>query len=309
MLFMKEFSFIDNEGLEIACYKWENDSKKIKGVVQLVHGMAEHAKRYDYFARKLVEAGFIVYAHDHRGHGNTAKNKEDLGYIADNEGFELQVKNVKEYHDIIKKENEDLPMILFGHSMGSFICERFIEKYSEDIDSVILCGSNGKPMQFTKAGVMVSKAQIMVSGRRAKSKLMNTLSFGSFNSAFKPNRTGFDWLCSDEAEVDKYINDDKCGFICSASFYYDFIKGLWSIHEKENLKAISKELPIFIISGDKDPVGDYGKGVIKLNDTYKEIGIKDVSYKLYKDGRHEILNEINKDEVINDVITWIERKL
>lgn len=142
-------------------------------------------------------------------------------------------------------------------------------------------------------------------GRKAKSKLMNKLSFGHFNSYFKPYRTNVDWLCSVDDEVDKYLNDEYCGFICTTSFYYDLIKGLFDIHKKENMESIPKELPIYIIAGDKDPVGRQGKGILDLYDRYKKLNIKDVNYKLYENGRHEILNEINKDEVIDDILIWM----
>ncbi len=305
---MKEFSFKDSEGVNIACYKWENSIEKARGVVQIIHGMTEHARRYDYFAKKLVEEGFIVYAHDHRGHGNTA-SEDSRGYIGEKDGFDLKVKDVKEYFDIIKKENPDLPIIIFGHSMGSFVSQRFIQSYGDEIDGVILSGTNGKPMSLTKVGIAISKIEVMLRGRKAKSKLMDKLSFGNFNSQFKENRTDFDWLCSVDEEVDKYINDEQCGFICSTSFYYDLLRGLWTIHKKENLDSIPKHLPVYILAGDKDPVGNNGKGIISLHNDYKKLGLTEVSYRLYSNGRHEILNEINKDEVIGDIINWILVKI
>ena len=144
-----------------------------------------------------------------------------------------------------------------------------------------------------------------IRGREAKSELMDKLSFGSFNNKFKPTRTNYDWLCSVDEEVDKYIDSEYCGFICTTSYYYDLIRGLWKINEKENLNKIPKDLPVYIFAGDKDPVGDFGKGIINLYECYKALGIKDLKYKLYKNGRHEMLNENNKDEVIEDILNWI----
>ena len=301
---MKQYSFIDKEEIEINCYKWESKEKNIKGVVQIVHGMTEHALRYDFFARKLTEEGYIVYAHDHRGHGETSKSEEERGYIADKEGFDLLVEDVKELSDIIKKENEELPLILFGHSMGSFVSQRYIELYGDKIDGVILSGTNGRPDPITKLGIIISRDEMILRGRKAKSKVMDKLSFGDFNSNFKPNRTDYDWLCSVDEEVDKYIADPQCGFVCTTSYYYDLIRGLWKINEKENLKLIPKDLPVLIFAGDKDPVGDFGKGIIRLYECYKDLGIENLRYKLYKDGRHEMLNESNKDEVIEDILKW-----
>mgnify|MGYP000010660533 FL=1 len=266
--------------------------------------MTEYACRYDYVAKKFSENGFIVYAHDHRGHGETSKSEEERGYIADKEGFDLLVEDVKELSDIIKKENEELPLILFGHSMGSFVSQRYIELYGDKIDGVILSGTNGRPDPITKLGIIISRDEMILRGRKAKSKVMDKLSFGDFNSNFKPNRTDYDWLCSVDEEVDKYIADPQCGFVCTTSYYYDLIRGLWKINEKENLKLIPKDLPVLIFAGDKDPVGDFGKGIIRLYECYKDLGIENLRYKLYKDGRHEMLNESNKDEVIEDILKW-----
>lgn len=305
---MKNFSFVDRYGKEIKYYKW-SEVENPKGIVQIVHGMTEYALRYDYFAKKLCENGYIVYAHDQRGHGETSPKDEEKGYIADDEGFDILVENVKELTDVAKKENSNLPIILFGHSMGSFVSQRYIELYGNGIDGVILSGTNGKPDRITKLGILISKIEIMLKGRKAKSKLMDKLSFGDFNSNFKPTRTDYDWLCSVNEEVDKYIESPVCGFICSTSFYYDLIRGLWKINKKENLNNIPQNLPIYIFAGDKDPVGKFGKGIVKLYDTYKSIGIYNLNYKLYSNGRHEMLNENNKDEVIKDLLDWINNKI
>lgn len=302
---MKKFTFIDEEGLEIVWYKWEPRGKEAKGVIQIAHGMTETALRYDYFAERLSDEGFVVYANDHRGHGYTAKCIEELGYVADSEGFNLKVRNMKQLTDMIKKENDDLPIILFGHSMGSFLSQKYVQLYGGEINGLILSGSNGKPYAYTKLGIVVSKIEMMLRGRKAKSKLMDKLSFGNFNSTFKPNRTQYDWLCSVEEEVDKYISDDRCGFICTTSFYYDLLKGIHDIHKKGNNEKVPEYLPIYIFSGDKDPVGYFGKGVMNLYNGYKGSGVKSVKCKLYKEGRHEMLNEHNKDEVIEDILNWI----
>lgn len=305
---MEKFIFTDSEGVNISCYKWVPFNTEVKGIVQIAHGMTETAVRYDEFAKKVCDSGYIVYAHDHRGHGATAISKESLGYIADKDGFNWMVKDIKELTDIIKNDNPDKPLILFGHSMGSFLSQRYAEIYGNEIDALILSGTNGKPKIYTKLGITVAKIEMQIRGRKAKSNLMDKLSFGDFNSKFKPTRTPFDWLCSVEEEVDKYRENEHCGFICTTSFYYDLVKGLWKIHEYENLEKIPKELPIYIFAGDRDPVGYEGKGIINLYETYKKLNIKDLEYKLYKGGRHEMLNEHNKNIVMDDIIKWINKK-
>ena len=193
---MEKFRFMDSEGKNIYVYKWEPKEKNIKGVIQIAHGMTETALRYSYFAEKLNEAGFVVYANDHRGHGNTACTKEELGYIADEDGFHWMVEDLKELTDIIKMQYPNVPLILFGHSMGSFLSQRYIQLYGDKIDGLILSGTNGIPKKITKIGRLIAGCEIKLYGRKHISKVMDKLSFGDFNSNFKPNRTQYDWLCS-----------------------------------------------------------------------------------------------------------------
>lgn len=307
---MKEnFKFRDITGLEINCYNWIPECEP-KAIVQIVHGMAEHCVRYTEFAERLMKEGYIVYAYDHRGHGFTAENTDELGYMDDKDNFMAMVKNAKEITDFAKSNHKNVPVVLFGHSMGSFISQRYIELYGNEIDGVILSGTNGKQNSVVlNLGITVSGFETKVKGRKHKSKTMDKLSFGNFNNNFKPNRTNFDWLSRDEKEVDKYINDPYCGAIFTSSFFYDFLRGLKAIHQQENLNRIPKKLPIYIFAGDKDPVGDKGKGIVNLYNLYKDLNIEDVNYKLYKEGRHEMLNELNKAEVIEDVLEWINKHI
>lgn len=303
---MDKYNFNNLEDSKITYYKWGNIENP-KAIVQIVHGMSEWVGRYDYFAEKLVEEGYLVYGHDHCGHGNSSKSLDELGYIGEKNRFYLMLEDIKLLNSIIRKENAGVPIILFGHSMGSFLSQRYVEEYGDTIDALILSGSNGRPKSFTKAGLLVCKMEMMLKGDGNRSKLMDKLSFGGFNSSVKNPSTDFDWLCSDGNEVNKYIEDEFCGFIYPTEFYFDLINGLWDIHKQENLNKIKKlNIPIYIFAGDKDPVGYMGKGIINLYDTYRSIGVKDLNYKLYKDGRHEMLNEVNKDEVILDIISWIK---
>lgn len=302
------FVFIDNEGVELQGYKWSND-KEFKAVVHILHGMTEDAIRYDEFAEKLVEAGFLVYSHDHRGHGFTAKELDSLGYIADNEGFEWMVEDAKILIENSKEKHKGYKIILFGHSMGSFISQRLVQKYNDLVDMLILSGTNGEPDKLAPIGEVIAKIESRLKGKKHKSELMDRLIFGGFNKNFKPCRTDFDWLCSVEEEVDKYIDNERYGFICSSSFYYDLLRGLRSIHKVENMSKINKEMPIYIFAGDKDPVGNFGKGIINLRDKLKEFGVKNVQYKLYENGRHEMLNEKNKIDVMEDTIAWMLKNI
>lgn len=304
----ENFKFIDSDGIEINAYRWI-PKNEAKGIVQISHGMTETILRYDEFAKKLNSQGFIVYGHDHRGHGLTAKTKKELGYIADNNGFDWLVRDLYELMTKIKEDHPRLPVYIFGHSMGSFVSQRFVQLYGEEIDGLILSGSNGEPTKLAPIGILLSKIEIMLFGRKHISKVMDKLSFGNFNNRFSPNRTDYDWLCSVEEEVDKYINDEYCGFVCSSSFYYDLLKGLREIHNENNLKAIPSDLPIYIIAGDMDPVGNFGKGIINLYSKLKDVQVKDIEYRLYENGRHELLNESNKYDVMNDISSWLLKRV
>lgn len=296
------------DNLDIHVYKWEPENKNPIGIVQISHGMSETAIRYEYFAKNLTDNGYIVYINDHRGHGLTAKTIDNVGCLADSNGFTYLVEDINTLTNIIKEENEDLPIFLFGHSMGSFASQRYIMEYGNNIDGLILSGSNGKHGFILNIAEKIINYEIKRKGRLHRSKALDSLIFGGNNKKFKSPRTEFDWLSRDEKEVDKYIEDPFCGVLFTCGFFYDFIKGLQEIEDKENLKKVPLDLPIYIMSGDKDPIGKNGKGVLRLRDRYIKLGVKDVLCKLYEGGRHEMLNETNKDEVIRDILNWINEK-
>ena len=303
------FTFKGEEGLDIYTYKWEDENiKKPKAVIQIAHGMAETAQRYETFAKVLTKNGYIVYINDHRGHGKTAKIIENVGHLAEKEGFRCLVEDMYTLTNIIKKENEDLPIYLFGHSMGSFASQRYIMDYSNNLSGLILCGSNGKQGIILNLAHLIINREIKKYGRRSKSNKINNLIFGG-EIIRRNEKTKFDWLSRDKEQVEKYINDPFCGVVCSCGFFYDLVQGLKEIEDKENLKKVPLDIPIYIISGDKDPIGKNGKGVLRLRDRYIKLGVKDVTCKLYKDGRHELLNEINREEVFEEIICWLNNKI
>lgn len=304
----ENFTFKSSDQTEVFVHKWMREEQKVKGVVQISHGMAETSARYERFARVLTKNGFIVYANDHRGHGQTAENIDSLGYLGGEGAFKLLVADIAKLTDIIQVENPNLPIYLFSHSMGSFAAQRYIMDYPDKIDGLILSGSNGPQGLAVKAGQAVAKIEMLIRGRKAKSKLMNKLTFGTYNRNFKPETTGSEWLTRDEDELDKYLKNPYCGTIFPTSFYYEFLDSLEYIENEENFHKIPKNLPIFIISGDQDPVGDFGKGLIKLKARYEGQGVEDLELKLYEGARHELLNELNRDEVTQDVLNWLEKR-
>lgn len=304
----ENISFKAKDGTEVFASKWimENEAKP-KAVIQISHGMAEHVLRYQEFAKALLEEGYVVYGNDHRGHGRTAGSPENIGYFGDENGWNLVVEDMKELTNIINDENPDIPVFLFGHSMGSFLSRTYIQRYGKEINGVILSGTGGDAGLLGKVGILVAKREIKRNGKRAESKRMDNLSFGSFNKAFSPNRTDFDWLSRNNKKVDKYIDDPLCGGVFTAGFFYDMLTGLKNLNKKENIKMTPKDLPIYLISGDKDPVGKNTKGVLQVYNSYRKAGVMDVVYRFYIDARHEILNEINKEEVYKDIIIWLNK--
>lgn len=307
---LKNFTFKSEEGTEVYVYNWiPNSDVKVKGVVQIAHGMAETAARYERFAEFMTQNGYIVYINDHRGHGKTAGSVEKLGYLADSDGFEWMAKDVHQLSGIIKEEHPELPLFLYGHSMGSYVTQRYIILFGSELKGALLSGSNGKQGPILTIGTIVAKREIKKNGRKVQSDKLNQMSFGGFNKAFRPNRTDFDWLSRDNAEVDKYINDPYCGTVFTSGFFLDLLTGLKEVEKKENIDNVPKNLPIFIFSGAQDPCGKNGKGVTRLYNTYKKHGIEDVTLKLYPEARHEVLNETNRDEVMQDFLKWVDSHL
>ncbi|KQC07642.1 MAG: alpha/beta hydrolase [Smithella sp. SDB] len=304
------FTFKTLDGTDIFTYKWiPDEASTIRGIVQIAHGMSEHAGRYERFAENLTKEKYAVYANDHRGHGKTAGSQEEIGYFADENGWGKVVEDMHNLTGIIQKEYPGKPVFLFGHSMGSFLSRYLAMNYADYLSGLILSGTGGDPGIIGKIGLLIAKIDAKLNGKKATSEIMNKLSFGTFNSAFKPNRTDYDWLSRDNSEVDKYIKDPWCGAVFTTGFFCDMLSGIIHINKKENIARIPKNLPIYLFSGTKDPVGTNTKGVIQVYNSFKKAGIIDVGIKFYEDGRHEMLNEINREEVFKDVVMWLNRHI
>ena len=304
------FTFTTADNVEIFTHKWLPDSEiQLKGIIQIAHGMAEHSARYSHFADFLTQNGFVVFANDHRGHGMTIKNENDMGFFANKEGWFKVVDDMYTLTQLITKEYPALPLFIFGHSMGSFLTRTYICNYPKLVQGVILSGTGGSP------GIIRYIAKLIVflfknfKGKRARVKLLDSMSFGEFNKRIKNHKTPFDWLSTDENEVQKYINDPFCGKLFTVKFFDDLLTGLGYIFKKKNMRNISKTLPVLLISGSEDPVGDFGKGVTSSFKKYKKIGIKDISMTLYPGLRHEIINEVEKEKVFADVLNWLNKHI
>lgn len=292
------------DGVEVYLKKWYRPGKP-KAIVQLSHGMAEHINRYEAFAEFLVERDIFVYGHDHRGHGNTGERQGMLGYFAKTDGFTKTVDDLHEISKIAKQEHPHMPLLLLGHSMGSFIARVYLQQYSEVIDGVILTGTGYFPTLTSKAGQRMAA----MLPRKEASGIMNTIAFGNYNKRIKHKNTPFDWLSRDTAAVEKYMADPYAGFTPTASFFYDLMSGLILMNDHELNQSVRRNLPMLLISGEEDPVGNYGKGIWKTAEQYRKNGLRSIKVMLFTGGRHELLKEVNKQEVFFAIYNWLENRL
>lgn len=289
--------------------KWEEKSVEPKAVVQVAHGMAEHIKRYESFAMFLNSNGIIVIGHDHRGHGQTGEKNGVYGFFAESDGFERAVDDMKEVYDHIKGQYPELPVFLMGHSMGSFLVRRFVQRFQVKLAGVILSGTGGNSGFILKIAKKLAKIQVKKWGNRAESPFLQKLTTGSYNKKFKNANTKYEWLTRDSEQVTTYLNDPYCGKVGTTGFFQDLYYGLDMIHRDEEIAKIDKNLPFFLFSGDMDPVGSYTKGVNEMIKQLRKHDIKHIDFKFYENGRHEMLNEVNREAVCDDIYQWMKKNV
>lgn len=280
-----------------------------KAVVQIAHGIAEYIDRYDEFMSFLAEHGYVAVGNDHLGHGKSIRTPQEQGFFAESEGWDRVVEDMDRLRALMRQEYPDLPTIFFGHSMGSFLTRTYIIRYPGKADAVVLSGTGHQGKALVLAGCAMSEAAVKLYGPRKIGQTLNNICFGAYNKGFDQPRTAFDWLNRDEAEVDKYVADPLCGFVATVSLFRDMMGGIRFITDQKNIDRMNKDAPVLFISGGSDPVGENGRGVERAYEAFCRAGVKDVSMRLYPGGRHEVLKELNKDQVFSDVLTWLESKL
>jgi alpha-beta hydrolase superfamily lysophospholipase len=302
---MKEFTLKGYDATEIACYAWDEVENPV-AVVQIAHGMGEHCKRYDHFASFLNANGYIVVADDHRAHGKTSGY--EMRGISEGDCFNDTITDMIQL-TAYAKDKYKLPVFLLGHSYGSFLSQGYMQRNAKNIAGVILSGSAYMGITLTKLGRIIAEIQNYFYGPDKPAKLIAKMSFGAYDKPFANEKQKFAWLSRDAEVSKKYIADPYCGghFVMSIGFQLSFFQGLGKLYTESGLNSIPKELPIMVMSGDKDPVGGNGKLVTMLYEKYKAIGLKNTEFKLYQDARHEILNEINKEEVYADALAFINK--
>jgi alpha-beta hydrolase superfamily lysophospholipase len=294
--------FIDrDDGAKIQVYRWAPEGAP-RAAVQIAHGLCEHAGRYERLAGALTEAGYLVTASDHRGHGPSAATS-DLGFFAEADGWRKCLDDLWAVNRRLAVNAPDAKIFFLGHSMGSFMGQQFIAEHGDALAGAILSGSNGAPAAILPLGRLVARFERWRLGPRGHSAILVQMIFGEYNKPFRPARTDFDWLSRDPAEVDKYIADPLCGFPFTTQLAIDLLDALGPIAQDATIARVPKALPLYIFSGARDPVGANLQGLI---DAYRRAGLETAA-KIYPDARHETLNEINRDDVTADLIAWLNK--
>ena len=287
--------------------RWTPEGKP-KAVLQIVHGIAEFVERYDDFANYLSGLGFVVVAEDHMGHGRSINGDGIQGYF--HGGWFAAVEDTYRLLTDTKTEYPDLPYVLFGHSMGSFMARTILCKYPDSgISAAVICGTGWQPSFALPALIRVVESVCKKTGETRPNEKLQGMVFGSYNARVAHPRTPYDWLTRDSKIVDAYIAHPLCGFTASCGLLREMMKGIHYIQQPKNLANMRKDLPVFFIAGGDDPVGPYGKGVLRAGEAFRKAGMTDASVRIYPLCRHEILNEINKDEIYEDVAEWVKNKM
>ena len=307
MITLEKIPFTSVAGRPLTLYLWQTDAP-CRGVIQLVHGMAEHIARYDRLARALCAAGYTVAGHSHLGHGEDAR-EDELGFFGRRDGWDHLVEDVHAAHEMLLKRFPGQRFAILGHSMGSFVTREYLLRYGGDLTAAVICGTGWFPGPLCSVARAAAALCGVFGGWQKPAPLVDRLMSKDNNKAFAPVRTPFDWLSRDTAEVDKYMADLRCGFLFTARGYYDMFTGLKSLSRLHRLAALPGNLPVLFISGDADPIGTQGKGVSTVAQQFRDAGVRDVTVRLYPGARHELFNETNRDEITAELIDWLNRHM
>ncbi len=288
-------------------YIWYPADRTPRAIIQLSHGMCEYVQRYEEWAGRFARAGYVFCGNDHLGHGNTAPDRESLGYTARRGGADFLVEDLRMMTSLVKARFPGVPVVLYGHSMGSFAARLYLCRYGEELAGALISGTAG-PGSPTGLALKLTGIMATTKGERHRSALLTSMAFGSYNKRFKKEKDTFSWLSRDEAVRKKYAKDPFCLFWFTAAGYDTLFHLLHTVSDKKWADGVPKQLPILIFSGDMDPVGGYGKGVRKVYERLIAAGCA-ARLKLYPDGRHEMHNETNRDEVFADLIAYLEEIL
>lgn len=307
-----EFSFLSADGkTNIHAVKWEPENGEIKAVLQLCHGMVEFIDRYAGLAEFLNEKGILVAGHDHLGHGDSVTSREEWGFFKEGNPSDTVVEDMHTMRKTLQQQYAGIPYFIMGHSMGSYMLRKYLVLHGDNLTGAIICGTGFVPASSTKMGKMVTSIMAKFKGWHYRSQMVANLSFGKSYKSFDMDGSNptENWLTKDVNIVNAYYKEPRCTFLFTINGYYGLFEAVEFACDKNNAQKLNKQLPLFIISGAQDPVGDLGVGVKKVYDMYKEAGVQDITYKLYENDRHEICNELDKETVFSDIYAWISARL
>ena len=281
-------------------------NQEIKGIVQISHGMCEYIDKYDEFANFIMKKGYIVAGHDHIGHGNSVNEADDYGFFGSKDGYKSMIEDLRSMNNIVREKYPDKPIYLLGHSMGSLIARCYSAKYGNELAGLILCGTVG-PQPLVKAGIKFADLLAEQKGEKYRSRMLYNMALDYANIKFLPAKTRYDWVSSDELQIERHIKDERANFIFTVKGFSDLFHLVNLANSEMVIKTVPKDLRIIFMSGTDDPVGENGNGVKRAFELYKKIGLSNVEMKLYPSKRHELLKEKNKEEVFYDIYNWIEK--
>ena len=308
---LSEFTFLSSDKhTQLHGMLWDVQEVPVRAVLQICHGVAEHIARYDKFARAMNERGIVVAGHDHLGHGKSLPEGDTPVYFGEGNTWDTVVDDIYVLHQRLRQRYPDVPLCIMGHSMGSFLTRTYLIRYPGTVKAAVIMGTGWQSRAAVNGGLALANAIAAMSGENATSDVVTELAFGSYNKLFAPNRTKVDWLSADEENVDAYIADPMCGADATVGLFRQMLHGIAFNQNPKNLARMDSSLPVLLISGDRDPVGDMGKGVRRTADAFRKAGLSDVTLKLYPGLRHEILNEgPMRQTVYEDIWHWLEPHL
>lgn len=307
---LSEFTFLSSDKhTQLHGMLWDVQEVPVRAVLQICHGVAEHIARYDKFARALNERGIVVAGHDHLGHGKSLPEGDTPVYFGEGNTWDTVVDDIYVLHQRLRQRYPDVPLCIMGHSMGSFLTRTYLIRYPGTVKAAVIMGTGWQPRAAVNGGLALANAIAAMSGESATSDVVTELAFGSYNKLFAPNRTKVDWLSADEENVDAYIADPMCGADATVGLFRQMLHGIRFNQRMSHLRRMDREVPVLFVSGDKDPVGGCGKGVVQTYEAFKAAGMRDCTLKLYPELRHEILNEkAYAGEITEDIASWLLRK-
>lgn len=304
-----EFSFLSADGkTQIHGVSWKPEGA-LRGILQITHGMVEYIERYEAFAEYMNSKGYLVVGHDHLGHGESVNSPEDWGYFAEDRGSDVLVADMHTLRTITQEQYPQLPYFMLGHSMGSFLLRKYLCIHNENLQGAIIMGTGNQPDAILNFGKWMCRTLAKLHGWHYRSKFIQNMAFAGNDNKFRGENLKNSWLTKDVEIVKAYSESPKCTFRFTLNGFYNLFDTIRYDNQIENIRKVPKKLPLFLVAGEDDPVGNFGKGVKAVYDTYESLGMQDITWKLYPGDRHEILNELDRTKVYEDIYNWIEVRI